>query len=278
MADEHNNPNAGGDDAAKAAEKAAQDSKPGKLSFTPEQQDVIDTLIDRMYGKGYDKSKAEYEPKVSELSTKLQESQSVIERLNQQLESVKSGAKDEKGDKADKADKADKGKKPEESEAMKQFHAQIEELRAAQKALQTERDEARKALQEQEVKQRGNKLKDEFLEAAREIGFIDTTEVFKLLRDELKIDDETGQVVVMNPKTGRPRMDSTLENPLTLSDYLSQFATERKHLVRASDAGGGTGAGESRRLDVKRKSDKVDFAAMTPAEFEAFKNKVKSNV
>lgn len=242
--------------------------QPHKLSFTADQQEVVDTLIDRMFGKGYEKSKSEFEPK-------LTEAQKQIDTLAKQVEEFTKAAKSAEtvDDKKTKDDK----KKPSlaDMEEFKQFQAQMDELREAQKALQAERDAARKALGEQTEKQRISKVRDEFLDASRDLGFIDPNEVFLLVRDQIKLDEESGSVVIMNPKTGRPRMDATLENPLSLADYLTQFAQERKHLVRASDAGGGTGAGGSKKIDTSTKDKQVDFAKMTKEEFEAFKSQVK---
>lgn len=265
---------AGADDAVD--DKAVDDKK--KVAFSAEQQEVVDALIDRVYGKGLKKATADIQPKLTEASN-------TIEALNKQILELQKvttpkGKKEETAATGltpeDAATK--KALKVAEDERFQQLAAQMEEMRDAQKALQKDRDEARESLKKQELAQKNTQVKEEFFKSSQGLNFIDPTEVYSLVKDTVVFDEELGQVVVMNPKTGRPRMDSTLENPLTLEEYLSQWANDHRHHVRAADTTGGTGSAETRRLPLTKDSKIPDFAGMKPEDFEAYKNKVKMQV
>jgi hypothetical protein len=256
---DNTNPNAGGDDAAaKKAAEGTTEKKP-RVTFDPIQQEFLDSFGDTMFGKGMQRAKAEFEPKLTEFQKKLE----ALERENLELKKP-----------ADKSEKKDEKVKAAQGEEVQKLIARLEEIEKANEALRAAKEKVDKDLEAQKETQKLTRVEREFISAARGIGFFNDEHVFRLLKDDIQWSDEHGQIVVINPKTGRPRMDETYETPLSLESYLKVWATENKHYVKAGDTSAGTGAGESRRV-VTTDKGKPDFRNMSKEEFDAYKNSVR---
>lgn len=279
MAENNNASNAGGNgtenagatgettnDASKTGGNGDGGQKTTKMVFNPEQQEWLENWGNKMYAKGRTSAetdvKTQYEGKISELNTQLTD-------LKSQLEAATKAA----GDATTKA-----GKK-EANEEVSQLKAQLDELSGSLKELKAERDTIRgerdthanelKTLREA---QKLSTRKSHFVEAAKELNFLDVDDVYALVAPELA-EDENGETVVMNPTTKRPRINREGET-MSLSEYLAQFAQKKPHLVRAAETAGGTGASASRGNGGESLKSEADFTKMTPAEFEAYKRDV----
>ena len=94
-------------------------------------------------------------------------------------------------------------------------------------------------------------------------------DVFALTKDYFDIDDEHG-VIVKNPKTGQARMtvgDSGMR-PVTIAEFINEYVSSKPHLVKASNADGGSGAGGSRKQTTERGKG-TDIANLSNDDFEA---------
>lgn len=277
MAESTNTSNAGGDNGIEnpendGAASTATAEKKTKVVFTDEQQEWLETWGNSMFGKGRAKAeteiKSQYESQVATLNTQLADLKSQLEAATK----AKSEATTKEG-------------KSQATEDVAQIKAQLEEMTENLKALRTERDTFKtdrdrvaSELETLRGRDKESRRASEFREAASGLNFIDVDEVYALVREQLS-EDENGNFVVMNPKTGRPRINKEGE-PMSLGEHLASFAAQKPHLVKASGAAGsGTGAGPSRGSQNQSTSgaknslgvsvEEID--KMTPAEFEAHK-------
>lgn len=257
------------DQAAGADKTAAAAADKKKFKFDDEQQAFIDALYDNAFGKGMSKAKEEIE---KQFKGQLEASTSEISTLKKQLEALT-------------AEKADSKKAGGSKAEQEQLQAQIDEIKTALKAanderetLKQERNTLASELTSMREASKQARVKDEFMTAATGIKFFNMNQVYALVRDSLKLEGD--DVVVLNPKTGRPFMDyaSGTDTPLSLASYLRQFAKDNPHMVQASDADGGTGSGESRRVDTKEKTQGglANVKSMSLDDFEALKTRIKS--
>jgi chromosome segregation ATPase len=204
-----------------------------KVVFSDEQQAWLENWGNSMFAKGRTKAESEiktqYEGQVGTLTAQVND-------LKTQLDAATKAA----------SEATTKAGKKEANEEVSQLKAQLDEMLGSLKDIKSERDTIRgerdahatelKSLREtQKVAQR----RGEFAEAARDLNFIDVDEVYTLIAPELS-EDESGETVVMNPATKRPRINREGE-PMKLSEYLAQFAAKKPHLVRAAETTGGTG-------------------------------------
>lgn len=270
---ENQNPDGGGTHAPAAeAKAAAADSASSKIKFTPEQQEIVNELIDRMFGKGFEKGKSLAQ---QELDARVAEVKAENEKLAKQLASFKTPPADEAvaPTKATKAEKAAE-RSAEPSPEIQQLLARFDEMQSVASTLKQERDTLSKQLLEAKERSRKTLIKEAFITASKDISFFDPMEVYTLIENQIDV-DESDQVVITNPRTRQPRLNSNME-PMTLAEYLAEFATQKPYLVRASNRDGGTGAGGSRRVDssTSSPSSKTDINAMTNEEFEAYRNSI----
>lgn len=236
---------------------AIEPAKPKKVTFDADQQEHVNRLIDSAFGKAFEKANAAVEAKLAESQAKITELTTLVTSLKTPTEPVKPPKKDDKP-----------------NEELAQALARIAELNAAHQAVLAEKENAARELAKQKSASKETAIERAFLNGSRKIKFINPDQVLKLVKDEIDFDDELGQVVVKNLKTGRPKMDETLENPLTVEAFLSKWAEDNKNHVEATDAGGGTGAEESRRTPSTSTPPKsVD--KMNQAEFQAYMDEVR---
>lgn len=257
-------PNAGGvkDDAAAAA--AADAGKKDALQFSVEQVTWINRHSDEMFGKGMKRVKDELEPKLTEAENQVKDLQAKIKELEGKIPTA--DAKD---------DKAKGGKKDEPSEDVKKLLATVDELRLNMDKLLGEKRQADEALTKERDANRKARIKDEFITAAASLNFFDANDVYKLLEPEIGFDDNHG-VIVKNVQTGEPRMtvSGSSYRPLSLTEFLADFAQKKPQYVKAQTSDGGSGAGGSRKLSTDSKEP--DFDKMTPQEALAFANKLQT--
>jgi hypothetical protein len=210
----------------------------------------------------------------------LAEANQTIEKLNKQLGAVKPPAEEaQDNNKPTPPASPDKKAQAAQSPDIQQLLARFEEVQSLASSLKSERDSAKEELTKYREVTRKSRVKEEFIDASKGIHFFDPMEVFALVRDVIDIDDETDSVVVKNPKTGQPRLNSNMEH-MSLSEYLAEFAKTKPYMVKAPNTDGGTGAGASRRLDAGGKPDEAAVAAkiasMSNEEFNAYINNLMS--
>lgn len=80
---------------------------------------------------------------------------------------------------------------------------------------------------------------------ATRLNFIDPTIVEKLVKGDLSYDRETNSIAVVDDN-GQPRLNSSLE-PMTVGEYLADFANRNPFLVRGEVRVGGAGSTPSQR-------------------------------
>jgi hypothetical protein len=268
---DNNTGNGTGNDDKAPADK--QDGQKKRLAFNTDQIEWVNAHGDTMFGKGFEKAKADYEAKLVAAQKELDELKAQSAKGQKQQPK---GQADDQQKKDDQSQSKKDDAKGAESEALAQLRAQIEEMQSGMKKVLNEKTEAEKRAQRLEQEHRGSRIKEAFIDAAKGITFFDPMEVFSLTSSQFDIDDEHG-VVVKNPKTGQPRMtmgDNGMR-PVTLAEYLNEFANSKPYLVKAKDADGGSGAGGSQK-QPSGKDKGIDFAAMTPQEFEAYLQSVKA--
>lgn len=195
----------------------------GKVTFTTEQQDKINKLIDAAVGRTASKVRGEYEVKLNEVTT--------------QFEALKNAPKP-KGSESNDANDAQ----------LKEFKTIVEQSKA-----ETERYRQAAAEREREVQSaraEAQEIRKEvaITSAASKIPFFSVDVVKQLTKDSVVYDAELGQHVVKGAN-GQTRYDSTLEKPLSLEAYYTEFASQNKYLVR-SEMAGGTGSSETSRSNV----------------------------
>lgn len=202
------------------SQEGQQQQEPVKITFTDEQQLKVNELIDKAIGRSRANANREHEAKIVELSNQLAE-----------LKSAKPG------------------KTTEETEAAKQEYKSIAE------AAKAETERFKLAAQEQAketaaARAEAQEVRKEvaITSAAAKIPFFNVDIVKVLTKDSIAYDAELGQFVVKGPN-GQTRYDATLEKPLSLEAYYTEFAAQNKYLVR-SDMASGTGSSEASRKDV----------------------------
>lgn len=247
-------------------EKAGQEPKKEKVTFTPEQQLKLNELIDRGYAKGATRAKEEV---TAEFARLLAAQETQIAELAKRLEAVMPAGKP--ADRAaDKLEKPIEKPEPASHEEPVQLVAQVKTLRTTLASVEKEKADLLAKVQSFDALERDMKLRAAFDAATPDIAFIDPSEEFHLLRDRIGV-DEQGEFFIKNEKTGRPLLNAHAE-PMSLGEFLTDYAQRKPHKVRAPDQMGGTGSGETRRVPGNASRD---VSRMTPEEFRAFKEKVK---
>ena len=221
MATEPNNsgngntdPNGGGNN--------GNNNEPVKVTFSDEQQGKIQQLIDAAVARTSANVRKEYDAKVAELTT--------------QIESLKSAPPKPK----DKPDPTD---------------AQLAEFKQVVEQSKQEAERWRTAAQEKErlaeqARQEAQEIRKDvaITSAASKIPFFNLDVVRTLTKDQIQWDAERNTFVVKGPN-GQIRYDATLENPLSLESFYTEFAANNKYLVR-SELPSGSGSTESSRTNV----------------------------
>jgi hypothetical protein len=94
------------------------------------------------------------------------------------------------------------------------------------------------------------------LNAASTLKAINPEQVVRLVRDSVKM-LESGEVEVLDPKTGRTRYTES-GDPMSIDGLVSTFLKENPHFVTAGPAGGGSQSNTSSNA----KATEVDIAKL----------------
>lgn len=255
-------------DEAKPDEKKVPDGGDGadqkagakKILFDQDQQTFLNNHGDEMFGKGFKRAE-------SIMGTKLSEAQTAIEALQKQLDEAKQAPKKEPKAAAD-----DKPVTPSASES--QLLAQLEELKATTAKMRTDREALDARLAEAERVQAEAAIRREFVKGIpKGVKFFDVDEAIALSqRDHTLQAQSDGSVVVINPKTGQPRLGADA-SPMTMSAFIAEVVSRKPYLVE-SGVSSGAGSSESREM---RREDGIKPPNELPAdEFQSLVNRVKA--
>ena len=232
-----------------------------KLEFTPQQQEWVNSKINEVFGKGFDKAKGEFESQLTTATAQLTALQTEIAELKKKP--AKQTPKDDSG--AD--DKA--------AQQVAQLQAQIDELKGNYNTVKSERDTLKQTMESSRTESRRSQFESSFNEVVgeAEITFFNNKQVLRDLEDAKVLrHEEDGSITVMNPKSGQPRLNAEME-AFPLKDLLAEYARKNPHMVR-TEVDGGTGSTPSKRHTTRSESKSVKD--MSTDEFEAFHQKVLS--
>lgn len=234
-----------------------------KVEFSPEQQSVLDGLINAAFAKAFEKAKVESDTKVKTLEEQLAE----LKASKAAAPAAPEAPKVE----APKTVKEVDAKTSAETAALK---AQLEEVKAIAEALKAQREEADKRAAEVSKRNHSAQIKEAFISASEKVSFFDRMSEFKHMADALQL-DENGNVVVINPATKLPRLNTNVQ-PMTLEEFVADYAKQKPWTVKApsSEVAGGSGAGENRKLETTQKATTPDIAKMSHDEILAEAEKV----
>lgn len=238
-----------------AAEKAAEAAKNKKVKFDAEQMKLVNDLYSQAFKEGAEKVE-------STLKAQLDEQKKQAEALAKRLEDLKNAPpkKDE----------------PKTNPELDQFKAQLAEMQGILTGIKTERDELKKRVETADIERRKSQKKDKFLEAAKEakVQFFDSLEAYELAeRDGYEWDKEQDRPVVINKDTQRPKLNENGE-PMSVIDFVKDFANRKKYLVQAPTQDGGSGSGENRKTELPKDTPVKSFDEMSDEEFKALTEKV----
>lgn len=258
MADDNDkDPNAGSDD------KKPEDKK-GPVSFTEEQQALLQKIVDGAYTKAYTKAEEVWKPQIATLTSQVEE-----------LKKAKP-AGDPKDTKPD--DKPADKKDPTTgttSVDIQTLMARLDEVTTVANTLKADKEKAEREAADERKKNKEARIKEAFIRSADKVEFFDRMDVFALVRDDLDLDDN-GDVVIMNAKTKQPRLSGLdAESNMNLDQYLGEIAKAKPHMVRAKNSEGGSGGGENRRTETTDKKP-IDYSKLTPDEMRELTSKVIS--
>lgn len=152
--------------------------------------------------------------------------------------------------------------------------AKLEELSGVAEQLKADKVAAADDKKSAAKVARQARIKEKFIEVADKFDFFERMDVWQLTKDQFGLNDED-EVTIINPATKQPRINADLE-PLTLQQFLSDFATKKPQMVRSPNSEGGTGGGESRKTETHLKRDIPDYLKMPKAEFVALTKAVEA--
>lgn len=245
--------------ATEAAALLAADRERAFEPFSEKQQTKVNDLVNQTFGRAYTKAKAEAK----------QEADAALAALQAKLDAATAAAI-----KPAVEEKPAKAKKDDSPEFLA-LQSQLSEFQTASKTLKDERDSLRAKLESQTTQTTETRIKEAFISAASKIDFYDPMDVFALVRSDIVIDQDTGKVIVRNAG-GQPKLNSDLE-PMTLTEFLGEFAKQKAHLVKAKNLEGGTGAGQSRVEKPEKPKTAKDYSSMSQEDFAALTSKVMAN-
>lgn len=253
-----------------AAEKAAADTAEAeknkdKVKFDAAQTLFVNNLYNRAHGEAKEKADKEWAEKLAAEKAELariaaEEKAALLAQLDE-LKKVQTPKPDEKPPEA----------KIEDNPLFKQMQAQYQEIHGIFSAVKQERD-ALKANQDKTEKERiKSRKKDQFLGALGDakVNFFDPLEAYELAeREGLEYDAARDSVFVKNPATGLPKLNGNGE-PMNAVDFVKDFASRKKYLVKAATQEGGIGSTSSSELPAKSKTEDKDWTKASKEEFDA---------
>jgi hypothetical protein len=206
-----------------------------KVEFSPEQQTVLDGLINAAFAKAFAAANKQFEPVVQGLTTELQTLKSQIPASKEQ-----------------KTEEKPKEKKTtaELTEDTAALRAQLDEIRQVAESLKKQREEQEQRALELAKQNKAAQVKEAFIRASEKVSFFDRMSEFDHMEKQLQL-DESGQVVVINPATKLPRLNMNAQ-PMTLEEFVADYAKQKPWTVKAptTEVAGGTGSSEQRKLDT----------------------------
>lgn len=230
-----------------------------KIELDEATQQFLNSKIEQTYGKAYSKAEKLYAGQITE-------AQARIESLQKELEDLKTAAKAPDPKKGEPAPpKVAEGPTDEVLKAQ----AQYKEMVDAFKVVKDERDALKANLSTAEQKRREATIRDRFLAAVPDgIVPFSPNEAYLLVMNEgqLQLDDSGGNLVVINPATGHPRLGRDAE-PMSPGEYIAEFFGKRPWMVK-SESAGGTGATESRKMVAATPGSAKSVKDLTAEELE----------
>jgi hypothetical protein len=235
------------------AEKAEAAKAKKKTKFTPEQVEHVNELFNKAFKEGAAKSE-------ELMAAKLAEEKAEREKLAKQLEDLQKATKPKE--------------EPKTNPEIDQFKAQLAEIQSVLTGIRDERDKLKTRVETSEEAARRSRKKDQFLNALKEaeVNFFDPLEAYELAeKSGYEWDKDTDRPVVLNKETNRPKLNENGE-PMSVVDFVKEFADKKKYLVKAPTAGGTGSAATQAERDAKTEEQLSVKAieAMTPEQFEAF--------
>lgn len=222
----------------KNGEGNGNEKKPVEL--TKEQQEHVNTIFNTRFAK----ITAKYEDQIKSFQTELETLKSV---------------KDEKKDDKEKKEDDDK------DGIKKEFKGLLEAERNKTKLV--EADKARLTQEAKEARDESMKIRKEvaIARAATKQNFYELDVVSNIIWDKVEYDADAGTFVVK--ENGVVKQNSSMV-PMTLEEYLTDFASKRPYLVNG-DVKGGSNSTDSKnsggaglvktRADLKSAKEKSDF-------------------
>jgi hypothetical protein len=242
---------------------AVEGKKETKVEFTAEQQKKLDELINGTFAKAFDKAKKEAAAEAAEK----------LKALEAELKAVKESAgKTTETPPQPEVKPEKKTTVAEVNNDVLQIKAQLEEFKNIAEQLKRDKAEAEKREAQTAEQNRKAKLKEKYIAVSDKFNFFDRMSEFSQMEPFLKADGD--RIVVMNPETGHPRLNTNLE-PMTLEEYVAEYAKQKPWTVKAptTEVAGGSGASEQRKLDTGR-TDSKDYTKMTLDEIKAESERV----
>lgn len=240
------------------------------VTFSDEQQTLLNSIIDKAYTKAYTKAEEAWKPKLEALTSQVDALKSKQPTTTPAtVPVVKADDKVE-----DPKDKLTPSGTPVDVSAIM---ARLDEVTGIANSLKADKEKAELEIAKERQTNKEARIKEAYFRSSDKIQFFDRMDVWALIHDDLDLDD-AGEVVIMNPKTKQPRISGAdPERNLNLDQFLGEFAKAKPNMVRAQNSEGGSGAGENRTTVVTPEAKKpVDYTKLTPDEMRALTSKVIS--
>lgn len=216
------------------AEIQAELDNKEKVTFDARQQEKVNELLREAQGRAGREARQEADTLKVELAT-----------LRTDLEAAKQAVKVAKTPSEKKEANAD----------LEALRLELEEVKSASKAgvAELERLRASNVQKDLEVKsaktatvetQKAVVLTSE----AMKINPFEVDEVVNATKNSVKLNEDTGKWMVVDPNTGQPRLNSSFE-PMSLGEFYAEYAAKKPYMVRGT-AKAGANSTESTRFDV----------------------------
>lgn len=187
-----------------------------KVTFTPEQQEKIDTIVKEAMGR----ASREKTQEIVTLNSKLTD-------LERDLAEAKQAVQPDARTKEYQAVVAKLELKNEQAlQELFDLHEHSKQMEASKDA-----EIARHKAASEDVH-----LRSAISNAASKVGFVNNEQVFELTHRFVRRDADTGQYRIYDP-AGSVRLNAAYE-PMTLEEYYTEFAASMPHMVRANARGG----------------------------------------
>jgi hypothetical protein len=260
------------------ADDKQPDIKNKKVKFDAEQVVVVNGLYAEAWAKAAEVTEKTYKAQLEAEKAEKERLAAEKATMEQQLAEARAAAEKAAGDKDKKKD--DPPMNIEDHPAFKalrdQMQAQMEENKKVFDNVKEERDTLRKQNEAAKAERKKARKKDQFLGALKDanVTFFDPIEAYELAEKEGLEYDEDNDRVIVKSGNGVVRLNENGE-PMNAVDFVKDFATKKKYLVKNTDAGGFGSRSSDKLLDDKDKNEKKkDWGSVTPEEFEAERQRI----